>query len=174
MKSNQHVLIIGFVFPEPNSSAAGGRMVQLISIFKKQGFDVTFASPAMDSDYMIDLNSLGVAKKSIALNCSSFDFFVKELNPSIVLFDRFMMEEQFGWRVAENCPDALRILDTEDLHCLRLARQKAFKEKRLFSTDDLLVEAETLLPRGSVPGLFLAERCPPCATSNGGKSGSEN
>lgn len=140
MIANQHVLIIGFVWPEPNSSAAGGRMVQLISIFKGQGFDVTFASPAMDSDYMVDLNSLGVKKKSIALNCSSFDVFVKELNPSIVLFDRFMIEEQFGWRVAENCPNALRLLDTEDLHCLRLARQKAFKEKRLFSTDDLLVE----------------------------------
>ena len=140
MNASQHVLIIGFVWPEPNSSAAGGRMVQLISIFKAQGFEVTFASPAMDSDYMIDLNSLGVSKKSIALNCSSFDIFVKELNPSIVLFDRFMMEEQFGWRVAENCPDALRLLDTEDLHCLRLARQKAFKENRLFSTDDLLVE----------------------------------
>jgi len=140
MIANQQVLILGFVWPEPNSSAAGGRMVQLISIFKEQGFEVTFASPAMDSDYMIDLESLGVAKKSIALNCSSFDVFVKELNPTIVLFDRFMMEEQFGWRVAENCPDALRLLDTEDLHCLRLARQKAFKENRPFSTDDLLVE----------------------------------
>jgi glycosyltransferase involved in cell wall biosynthesis len=140
MNANQHVLIIGFVWPEPNSSAAGGRMVQLISIFKQQGFEVTFASPAMDSDYMVDLLALGVSKKSIALNCSSFDVFVKELNPTIVLFDRFMMEEQFGWRVSENCPDALRLLDTEDLHCLRLARQKAFKEKRLFSTDDLLIE----------------------------------
>ncbi|TRX29325.1 glycosyltransferase family 4 protein [Flavobacterium franklandianum] len=140
MNANQRVLIIGFVFPEPHSSAAGGRMMQLISIFKKQGFKVTFASPAMDSDFMIDLESLGVAKKSIVLNCSSFDVFVKELNPTIVLFDRFMMEEQFGWRVFENCPDALRLLDTEDLHCLRLARQKAFKEKRLFSTDDLLIE----------------------------------
>ena len=140
MIANQHVLIIGFVWPEPNSSAAGGRIVQLISIFKEQGFEVTFASPAMDSDYMVDLNSLGVKKKSIALNCSSFDVFVKELNPSIVLFDRFMIEEQFGWRVAENCPNALRLLDTEDLHCLRLARQKAFKENRPFSTDDLLEE----------------------------------
>jgi glycosyltransferase involved in cell wall biosynthesis len=137
---NQQVLIIGFVWPEPNSSAAGGRMVQLISIFKQQGFEVTFASPAMDSEYMIDLDSLGVTKKSIALNCSSFDVFVAALNPTIVLFDRFMIEEQFGWRVAENCPDALRLLDTEDLHCLRLARQKAFKENRFFSTDDLLVE----------------------------------
>ncbi len=50
------------------------------------------------------------------------------------------IEEQFGWRVAENCPNALRLLDTEDLHCLRLARQKAFKENRPFSTDDLLEE----------------------------------
>jgi glycosyltransferase involved in cell wall biosynthesis len=141
MNVKLHVLIIGFVFPEPNSSAAGARMVQLISFFKEKGFDVTFASPAMDSDFMIDLNSLGVTKKSITLNCSSFDVFVKELNPTIVLFDRFMIEEQFGWRVAENCPDALRLLDTEDLHCLRLARQKAFKENRPFSTDDVLVEA---------------------------------
>jgi glycosyltransferase involved in cell wall biosynthesis len=140
MNENQHLLIIGFVWPEPNSSAAGGRMVQLISVFKQLGFEVTFASPAMDSDFMVDLPTLGVTKKSIALNCSSFDVFVKELNPTVVLFDRFMIEEQFGWRVAENCPDALRLLDTEDLHCLRLARQKAFKEKRIFSTDDLLVE----------------------------------
>jgi glycosyltransferase involved in cell wall biosynthesis len=51
-----------------------------------------------------------------------------------------MIEEQFGWRITENCPNALKIVDTEDLHCLRLARQKAFKENRIFSTNDLLVE----------------------------------
>jgi glycosyltransferase involved in cell wall biosynthesis len=140
MNQVQKLLIIGFVWPEPNSSAAGGRMMQLISLFKNQGFSVTFASPALDSDFMVDLESYEVEKKSIALNCSSFDTFIKELNPNIVLFDRFMMEEQFGWRVAENCPDALRLLDTEDLHCLRLARQKAFKENRPFEINDLFVE----------------------------------
>ena len=140
MQQIQKLLIIGFVWPEPNSSAAGGRMLQLISEFKRQGFSITFASPAMDSDFMVDLSLLDVDKKSIALNCSSFDAFVKELNPSVVLFDRFMIEEQFGWRVAENCPDALRILDTEDLHCLRLARQKAFKAHMEFSIHDTLKE----------------------------------
>lgn len=140
MNQNKQLLIIGFVWPEPNSSAAGGRMMQLISLFQNKGYKITFASPAQDSDFMIDLSEFEVEKKSVALNCSSFDAFVKELNPSVVLFDRFMIEEQFGWRVAENCPDALRILDTEDLHCLRLARQKAFKEKREFKTQDLLVE----------------------------------
>lgn len=140
MNQTQSLLIIGFVWPEPNSSAAGGRMMQLISLFQEQGFQITFASPAQDSDFMVDLSKYKVEKKSIALNSSSFDTFVKELNPTIVLFDRFMIEEQFGWRVAENCPNALRILDTEDLHCLRFARQKAFKEKREFQTTDLLVE----------------------------------
>lgn len=140
MNQIQKLLIIGFVWPEPNSSAAGGRMLQLIAQFQRQGFSITFASPAMDSDFMADLTSLNVDKKSIALNCSSFDIFIKELNPDVVLFDRFMIEEQFGWRVTENCPDALRILDTEDLHCLRLARQKAFKSNREFSIVDTLKE----------------------------------
>ena len=35
-----------------------------------------------------------------------------------------MTEEQFGWRVAKQCPEAIRILDTEDLHFLRKARQQ--------------------------------------------------
>lgn len=140
MNSVRKLLIIGLVWPEPNSSAAGGRMMQLISLFKAKGFHITFASPAQDSDFMVDLAEFGVEKKTIELNNSSFDIFIKELNPTVVLFDRFMMEEQFGWRVAENCPDALRLLDTEDLHCLRLARQNAFKENRHFLTSDLLSE----------------------------------
>jgi glycosyltransferase involved in cell wall biosynthesis len=140
MNQVQKLLIIGFVWPEPNSSAAGGRMMQLISLFKGQGFSITFASPAQNSDFMVDLDEYEVDKKSIELNNSSFDIFIKELNPTVVLFDRFMMEEQFGWRVTENCPHALRLLDTEDLHCLRLARQKAFKENRSFNITDLFVE----------------------------------
>ncbi|WP_163393235.1 glycosyltransferase [Flavobacterium limi] len=140
MKRLKKLLIIGFVWPEPNSSAAGGRMMQLITIFKENGFDITFASPALDSDFMVDLSEFGVKKKSIELNNSSFDDFITELNPDVVLFDRFMIEEQFGWRVAENCPKAIRLLDTEDLHCLRTARQKAFKENRIFKLTDLLSE----------------------------------
>ncbi|WP_374174826.1 glycosyltransferase [Flavobacterium tructae] len=140
MNQVKKLLIIGSVWPEPNSSAAGGRMMQLISIFKQNEFDITFVSAALDSDFMVDLSEYGVAKKSIELNSASFDDFVKELNPQVVLFDRFMIEEQFGWRVSENCPEAIRILDTEDLHCLRAARQKAFKENRKFEVADLFSE----------------------------------
>lgn len=140
MNQIKKLLIVGFVWPEPKSSAAGGRMMQLISIFKENGFEITFASAAQDSDFMVDLSEFGVIKKSIELNSSSFDDFVAELNPDVVLFDRFMVEEQFGWRVVEKCPNAIRILDTEDLHCLRTARQKAFKENRIFELEDLLSE----------------------------------
>lgn len=133
----QNVLIIGFVWPEPNSSAAGSRMLQMIQLFQEQSWKITFACAAADSEFMFDVTSIGVEKISIALNDASFDVFVKDLNPAIVLYDRFMTEEQFGWRVAENCPNALRILDTEDLQCLRKARQLAFREKRAFTKTDL-------------------------------------
>ncbi len=133
----QQLLIIGFVWPEPNSSGAGTRMLQLIELFLKQGWKITFASAASDSEFMFDVTNLGVEKVAIAINDSGFDDFVKALNPTIVLFDRFMVEEQFGWRVAEQCPNALRVLDTIDLHSLRLARQKATKEQADFHLDDL-------------------------------------
>lgn len=132
------ILILGTVYPEPNSSAAGGRMMQLIELFQKRGWDITFASAAAESEFAVDLSEFGVKQVSIALNSSSFDEFVRELNPQMVLFDRFMTEEQFGWRVAENCPNALRILDTEDLHCLRNARHVALKQNRDFVAADLL------------------------------------
>lgn len=123
MKST--VLIIGYVFPEPNSSAAGTRILQLIDFFKNQNYTVVFATSCKKSTNAFDLESLNVQVVEILLNHSSFDFFVKDLNPEVVLFDRFMTEEQFGWRITENCPDALRILDTEDLHFLRKTRQQS-------------------------------------------------
>ena len=138
MAIDHQVLIIGTVWPEPNSSAAGSRMIQLIELFQSQNWKITFACAASDSEFAFDVGKLGIEKVKIELNNSSFDKFVSELKPSIVMFDRFMIEEQFGWRVAENCPDALRVLDTIDLHCLRIARHAALKEKRNFTLQDLM------------------------------------
>ncbi|WP_312555580.1 glycosyltransferase [Empedobacter brevis] len=133
------LLIIGQVWPEPTSSAAGTRMIQLIDCFRKAEFEITFACAASKSDFSFELNSKGVNEVEIQLNDESFNGFVRELNPEIVVFDRFMIEEQYGWRVSKECPDALKILDTEDLHFLRNARQEAtkkgidFSNKLLFS-----------------------------------------
>lgn len=136
---NSTILVIGYVWPEPNSSAAGSHMLSLLKLFKRQQWRVVFSTPAQPSEHMIDLSAEGIESVEIQLNCSSFDQFVSQLNPDYVLFDRFMMEEQFGWRVEQASPNAMRILDTEDLQCLRGARQQALKnnikmtDKELFS-----------------------------------------
>lgn len=124
----KNLLIIGFVWPEPNSTAAGSRMLQLIDLFQKNGFAVTFVCAASKSEKSFNLETLNIQTFDIQLNNSSFDSLVKDLNPNLVLFDRFLTEEQFGWRIAETCPKAIRILDTEDLHFLRNARHVAFKK----------------------------------------------
>jgi glycosyltransferase involved in cell wall biosynthesis len=113
-------------------------MMQLIEQFLLQKWEVVFASTAVESEFSVDLNELKIEKVGIALNNSSFDDFIKILNPSIVVFDRFMTEEQFGWRVAENCPDTLRVLDTEDLHFLRTVRQNNFKSNKITKNTDFL------------------------------------
>ena len=121
------LLVIGYVWPEPNSSAAGSRMLQLLAIFQKLGYQISYSSPAAVSEHMQDLKLLNINKVTIELNNSSFDSYIKELQPDVVLFDRFMMEEQFSWRVDKECPNALKLLETVDLHCLRDARHTAVK-----------------------------------------------
>jgi hypothetical protein len=126
---DKRILVIGLVWPEPTSSAAGTRIVQLATLFLTAGYKVYFASAASKSAYSHDLTGMGIVECAIELNNASFDALLLEINPAIVLFDRFMIEEQYGWRVQQGCPAALRILDTEDLHCLRSARKQAIKDR---------------------------------------------
>ncbi|MFZ6815066.1 glycosyltransferase [Undibacterium sp. Rencai35W] len=130
MQKSKKILILGFVWAEPASSAAGSRTLEFITLFRAQGWQVVFASAAALSEHRADLSALGVEEKSIQLNCDSFDVMLAEYQPDIVLFDRFFTEEQFGWRVARTCPQALRVLDTQDLHSLRHARQLLLKQSQ--------------------------------------------
>ena len=132
------VLIIGSVWVEPNSSAAGSRMFQLIEQFLNEDWQVTFSCVAQKNKNALNLKSLGISEVEIELNNTSFDDFITNLKPTIVVFDRFLTEEQFGWRVAENCPNAMRILDTEDLHFLRKTRHQQLKKDEDFTVKALL------------------------------------
>lgn len=105
-------------------------MLQLINLFLQQHWQLTFASPAAAGKHKANLIKIGVTELIIELNSNTFDNFILDYQPDMVLFDRFMMEEQFGWRVEKNCPQACRILDTEDLHFLRQIRQQAVKQQR--------------------------------------------
>ena len=130
------VLVIGYVWPEPRSSAASGHVMQILEVFLQQGWDITFSSPAGFGEQRADLTAMGIREVPIELNSSSFDEFISELAPDIVLFDQFMMEEQFGWRVEKHCPDALRVLESCDLQSLRHGRHQRLKERLKASEDN--------------------------------------
>ena len=134
----KNLLIIGFVWPEPASTAAGSRMLQLVELFQSNNYKITFVCTASKTKNSYELEKINIQTFEIQLNNSSFDSFIKQLDPTLVLFDRFLTEEQFGWRVSENCPNAIRILDTEDLHFLRSARQNAYQKNIELSLDILM------------------------------------
>ncbi len=146
----KNLLVIGHVWPEPKTTAAGNRMLQLLEAFLRREYNITFISAATKTEYSSDLGAMGVQEHFVKLNDSSFDHFIAELSPNIVLFDRFMVEEQFGWRVNEVCPDALRILNTEDLHSLREFRETRVKQGIEFDNSSWLQQDKTKRELGSI------------------------
>jgi glycosyltransferase involved in cell wall biosynthesis len=136
--TRKKVVFIGLVWPESKSSAAGARIMQLISLFEKNNFEIYFLSSAQNSEFSDDLSRFHCFQ--IELNSDSFENLISEISPEIAVFDRFVTEEQFSWRIKKNLPDVLTILDTEDLHFLRFARQNAAKENRVVTDDDIYSE----------------------------------
>ena len=122
-----HCLIIGKVWPEPTSTAAGRRTLDILLSLQAAGWKLSYASSAQAGPHSLDMAVMGIAIHTIQLNDSGFDIWLSKLAPDVVIFDRFMIEEQFGWRVEKVCPEALRVLDTVDLHCLRDARHQQLK-----------------------------------------------
>lgn len=122
------ILIIGYVWPEITSSAAGLRDWNLVDTFQQAGWKVIYASPSQPNAFSEKLKTKGVDTVPVQANDPHFDEQLKSMAPDFVIFDRFVIEEQFGWRVTEVCPEAVRILDTQDLHFLRRKREEALKE----------------------------------------------
>lgn len=121
----KNILILGKTWPESSASAAGTRVLDLIHLLTPLSDRLHFASAAQRGAESNDLGSVDC--HHIQLNDDSFDAWIADLQPTLVVFDRFMTEEQFGWRVADQCPNAIRVLDTSDFHTLRLARETALK-----------------------------------------------
>lgn len=125
------VLFIGQVWPEPRSSAAGMRILQLIRAFQYREFEVHFATAADPTPRSSNLEEAGITTHKIVLNSSTFQEFITLLAPQIVVYDRYYTEEQFSWRVKEVSRQIVHVLDTEDLHFLRASRDGAMNEKQI-------------------------------------------
>jgi glycosyltransferase involved in cell wall biosynthesis len=111
-------------------------MLWLLNGFLQEGFHIVFGSAANSGDYRVDLGKLGITEVEIKLNEASFDFFLEENAFTHVLFDRFLTEEQFGWRVRDTLPGAQVLLDTEDLHSLRHSREDVLRRGGEWSVTD--------------------------------------
>ena len=128
------LLIIAHLWPESNTTAAGQHLLTLIQSFKNAKYQVHLGCTLDKTPLGDSLIEYDIQVHRIALNCNSFDELLLDLRPEVVLFDRFISEEQFGWRVYKNLPQCLTLLNTEDLHSLRLSRSKG-KEEEWETTD---------------------------------------
>ncbi len=72
------ILVIGKNWPEPNTTAAGYRMIQLLEVFQEDGYEIHFACAAVKSEYSVDLNSLQIIEKPILLSDTRFASYVIE------------------------------------------------------------------------------------------------
>ena len=139
------ILYMAYVWPESTSSAAGLRSWNLLQSFLDKGWAVYCASASVENSFSKSLQEHSIQTQSIQINDSHFDEWIGELQPDYVVFDRFIMEEQYGWRVEKNTPQSVRILDTQDLHFLRKAREKTFhqsKHKEIYNNMEVDFQTE--------------------------------
>jgi hypothetical protein len=128
------VLFVFSVWPEPDASAAGVRCVWLARMARWHlgAAEVHAASPARmryddaawASDGRVDARAL-LSADSLTHTPPDGDAFaqlLQRVRPDVVVFERLSVEEMFGWQVAQTCPRAVRVLDTQDVHFMRHAR----------------------------------------------------
>ncbi|MCO5143078.1 MAG: glycosyltransferase, partial [Oligoflexia bacterium] len=112
-----------YVWPEPLSSAAGLRCEQMITCLKQNGYEVELASPCTKNIIYESLIKKEYICHSVDPNNSETFQNLTKKDYQLILFDRYILEEQFGWRSRELWPSAIQIIDTQDLHSLRKNRE---------------------------------------------------
>ena len=125
-------LFIAPVWPDVTTTAAGVRTMGLIRALLSRGNHVAVTSPAKAAspEACDALSDLGVGIHPCRANDSpAFARLLGNVRPSVCIFDRYYMEEQYGWQVRDAAPDALRVLDTQDLHFLRISREMLVKRR---------------------------------------------
>lgn len=142
------VLLLSNVFARPDQSAAGLRTATLLNLLQNcdriDGSKIHYGVPKSKID--TQTNQLGVKFHTVLPNRSDLiqNVLSQVGEPLVVVFDRFFMEEIFSFHIHNLVPDALLVLDMQDMHSLRWARQRAVKNDGKESS--LSVFASTTLP----------------------------
>jgi len=128
--SARTLLYLSSIWPEPRASAAGVRVWNVVRALQRAGWRVHFASASDRNAASAAMEDAGVAVHAFPINDSTVDDELRRIDPDAVLFDRFVVEEQWGWRIESVLPKAARFLDLIDLHSLRHFRQQAAHSER--------------------------------------------
>eukprot|EP00985_Skeletonema_marinoi_P028686 scaffold25693_cov229-Skeletonema_marinoi.AAC.6 len=134
-------------WPEPNATAAGIRTVSLLNHFATRFDSVHFGCGAPMKESMTRFaNNVHWhhIKPNRTDDMTNLLQHIQHTHGTIraVVFDRFYAEEAYSFRIREQCPNALRILDMQDVHSLRIGRQQLVKEidQRENSTNNMATQ----------------------------------
>lgn len=121
-----HVLLLTYVWPDGQASAAGARTCAVLKHLRQRGMRCTVACAAKpDARSRQALNAVDVEGARVLPNRSQWNrTMLEQWAPDVVVFDRYYAEEAWSHDVQAVAPQAMRILDTQDVHGLRGNRQR--------------------------------------------------
>ena len=122
------VMVVSSLYPHPSASAAGVRTHFMLDRFTNHSSidHVHYLTGAAPND-SIEKNYPDVTFHHIPPNDSvKMESLLGRIgsNISMVLFDRFYAEEAYSFHFKEHCSQAIRIVDMQDMHSLRLGRER--------------------------------------------------
>ena len=149
-------------FPEPYSTAAGWRSERIIHTCQEQAEVILCASGGTTASELF-WKEQGFTTQLLSPNENSNEEQIHSLAVEVVIFDRFFMEEQFGWLFQKMLPDCRRLIDTQDLHAVRIHREKQWKQNRapelsLPTLKDPLLQRELSSILRSDKSLIISEK----------------
>ena len=117
------VLYIGANWPQPSVTAAGVRTIGLIQALKALGASVNFISIKKVNKYQTkDIEAQEIPFAYCPPN--NPEEFQKHTDAEVCIFETARLEEMFGHMIYYMNNKCKRVIDTQDLHSLRLTRQE--------------------------------------------------
>jgi hypothetical protein len=100
-------MFVSFLWPETSSSAAGVRTTSLLRAFQSWGWSVHYLACARPNVHTASLEAEGISVHHVLPNRGErFEAALLAAAPDAVVFDRFMAEEAFSFRVRAAVPSA--------------------------------------------------------------------
>ena len=128
-------VLVAANWPSAEQSAAGARSLGIMqALHEHAGVHWAVVSPCRFTEFgerVASLEHVTGPVRQVEPNVAdgdSMETVLRNWNPDLVVFDRFYMHEMFGDRVRETAPNAVRVVDTQDLHFLRVERGEALQE----------------------------------------------